>query len=473
MEAPSLTQDPQSTKSRQHAATQDPKPAKSLRNTAAMVGRAVPILDQAVSAGLMHVTLQDRANKRVRLDDGRVVTEFINCSYLGLDLHPAVLAGAKQVLDDWGIHLCCARSRFSIGPNALLEDGLSALFRGRAITFPSVTSTHMSVLPLLASGVLLDDRHPRPMRVIFDRFAHASMQYLKPILAEEAQVCTIPHNDLDALRSQVQEAHACGQRAVYLADGVYSMGGMCPVTDLIAMAQELDFALYIDDAHGTSIFGEQGEGYVLSQIQGPLPEQVFVCFSLAKGFGCNGGGIVLPNTRTERLIRQFGQTYNFSAPLDFSLIGGALAALELHRNGEVRRLQTQLDRQIALFVYGEAQQPTPPLVSATSSHLILPNTRNHDVMVPFLTWNEHDRPIDGRLGPIRMVFVGEEARGIDWGQKLIERGYFVSAAFFPVVPRGRSQLRIAITAGHDRQQILGLRDALRDIAEASGVLSAA
>ncbi len=453
--------------------TQDPKVPKAHRNTAVMVGRAIPMIQQAADAGLMHITLQDRANKCVRLEDGREVTEFINCSYLGLDLHPAVIAGAKQVLDDWGIHFCCARSRFSIGPNALLEEGLSDLFRGRAITFPSVTSTHMSVLPLLASGVLLDEHNPRPMRVIFDRFAHASMQYLKPILAEEAQVCTIPHNDLDALRTHVQDAHACGQRAVYLADGVYSMGGMCPVVELIAMAQELDFALYIDDAHGTSIFGEQGEGYALSQIQGPLPEQVFVCFSLAKGFGCNGGGIVLPNKRTERLVRQFGQTYNFSAPLDFSLIGGALAALELHHNGEVRRLQSQLDEQIALFVYGESHTTPASTIQPSLRRSAPPSADAHDAMASFLTWNEHDRAIDGRLGPIRMVFVGEEARGLDWGQRLIEAGYFVSAAFFPVVPRGRSQLRISITAGHSREQILGLREALREIADESGVLSAA
>lgn len=443
---------------------------KSLRNTASMVGRAIPLVEQAVKAGLMHVTLQERANKQVRLEDGRSVVEFINCSYLGLDLHPDVLEGARKVLEDWGIHFCCARSRFSIGPNALLEEGLSSLFRGRAITFPSVTSTHMSVLPLLASGVLLDEQHPRPMRVIFDRFAHASMQYLKPILAEEAQVCTIPHNDLGVLREQVLEAHQQGQRAVYLADGVYSMGGMCPVTELVAMSQELDFALYIDDAHGTSIFGEQGEGYVLSQIEGPLPENVFVCFSLAKGFGCNGGGIVLPDQRTERLVRHFGQTYSFSAPLDFSLIGGALAALELHRNGEVRRLQKQLDEHVALFVFGEEGHHLSDLSEQERAERLQAQV---DPMTSFLTWNEHDRRIDGRLGPIRMVFVGEESRALSWGQALIERGHFVSAACFPVVPRGRAQLRIAITAGHSREQILDLRKSLYEIAEAHGVLSAA
>ena len=48
-------------------------------------------------------------------------------------------------------------------------------------------------------------------------------------------------------------------------------------------------------------------------------------------------------------VRTFGTTYAFSAPLDFSVVGAGLASLELHRNGEVKRLQDELRRKVALY----------------------------------------------------------------------------------------------------------------------------
>ncbi|MCA9780123.1 MAG: 7-keto-8-aminopelargonate synthetase, partial [Candidatus Eremiobacteraeota bacterium] len=161
-----------------------------------MISQASSHYRDAVARGLMQVSIRSRADKIVGLPDGREVVEFINCSYLGLDTHPKLIAGAQAAVEEWGVHLCCARSRFTIDPNRVLEEELSSLFGGRAITFPSVTSAHMSVLPLLAAGAL-SPNSPRgagkPVRLVFDRFAHASMQFLKPILAVEAELTTIAH----------------------------------------------------------------------------------------------------------------------------------------------------------------------------------------------------------------------------------------------------------------------------------------
>ncbi len=409
------------------------QPAKH-RDLAYVVEQSASSYARAVRSGLMQVTLEGRRRKVVTLEDGRDVVEFVGCSYLGLDLHPAVIAAAQRIVADWGVHLCCARSRFSIGPNRALEEGLSELFGGRAITFPTVTSAHMSVLPLIASGVLLDRgaRPPGPrrrVRLIFDRLAHASMQFLKPILATEAAIATVPHNDLAALGAEAESARAGGEAAVYVADGVYSMGaGVCPIEAVLGLARELDVALYIDDAHGTSIFGERGEGFVASRLEGgPVPANLFFNFSLAKGFGCNGGGIVVPDAACERLVRSFGQTYAFSAPLDFSIVGAALAALELHRDGTVRALQRKLRENVALFDEGRPDAPPPE------------------------EWS-----------PIRMIPAGSAERALAFGERLLELGYFCTVSYFPIVPRESAQLRLAITADHTPEQIAGLKRALDD-----------
>lgn len=376
----------------------------------------------AVDRGLMQVTLRGRDGKRVVLPDGREVTEFVNCSYLGLDTHPDVIAAAREVVGEWGVHFCCARSRFTIGPNGELEEGLSQLFGGRAITFPSVTSAHMSTLPLLAAGELFPDGQHRSVRLIFDRFAHASMQYLKPVLAQDATVTSIPHNDMAALRAQLEEARAAGETGVYVTDGVYSMGGVCPLPEALALAEELDAWLYVDDAHGTSIYGERGVGFLLSQTGAVLPRRVIATYSLAKGFGTNGGGVLVPTEAQEQLIRSFGQTYAFSAPLDFSIVAAALAALELHHDGSVAELQRDLRAKVARF--------------------------------------DRARGLDLPFSPIRMVPLSSSDEALRAGERLIDEGFFVTVAMYPVVPRDQPQLRVCVTSAHSEDEVDGLTDAL-------------
>ena len=277
----------------------------------------------------------------------------------------------------------------------------------------------MSALPLVASGVLLPERLRRPVRFVFDRSAHASMQYLKPLLAQEARVESVDHNAMDQLTAHVVEANASGELVVYVADGVYSMGGLCPIDALLKLNAEHELFLYLDDAHGTSIFGDRGEGYVLSKLGGTLPDNLIVAYSLAKGFGTNGGGVVVPTVEQERLVRSFGQTYAFSGPLDFAIVGAALEVLKLHEDGTVRGLQQGLREKVGWF----------------------------DALIP---------PPEDSFSPIRMVEVGEADRAIALGQLLLDQGFFVSVAFFPVVARGRAQLRVCITQGHTREQIEAL-----------------
>jgi 7-keto-8-aminopelargonate synthetase-like enzyme len=373
----------------------------------------------------MQVTLRGREGRRVALSADQWVTEFINCSYLAIDTRKDVIEKSQTIMNEWGVHLCCARSRFSIGPLEELEEGLSNLWGGRAITFPSVTTTHMSTMPLLPSMELSAKKGT--VTFLYDKLAHASMQFLRPVLAAEHRVEVIPHNDLDALEKAVKVAHARGDAVIYVADGVYSMGGVCPIDEVLALSRRLEFSIYIDDAHGTSIYGDHGEGTVLAALQSPgkLPENVAITFSLSKGYGCNGGGVIVPNREAERRVRTFGMTYAFSAPLDFSVVGAGLASLELHRNGEVKRLQAELRRKVALYdrLVGREQ--------------------------PF--------------SPIRMVEVGDEHRAIELGDALKARGHFVSVTFFPIVARGNAMLRICLGVGHADEDITALVGSLREL----------
>jgi 8-amino-7-oxononanoate synthase len=402
------------------------------RGTPFVIHQAEQGVARASALGLMHSSFRARSGKKLVLRDGREVVEFVNCSYLGLDTHPRLIEGAKRALDEYGVHFCCARSRLSIEPNVQLEAKLSEMFRARAITFPSVTAAHLSTLPLVASGELLPDGYPRATRFAFDKNAHASMQLLRPIIERDAhQVDILPHNDLDAIEACAKAAVKAHQTLVYLADGVYSMGGLSPVGELTALAERYPMVLYLDDAHGTSIFGRHGEGFARGAWPGALPESVIIAFSLAKGFGCNGGGVLLSTARQERRVRHFGVTYCFSAPLDFSVVGAALEAVELHFDGTVEALQKTLRARVGLL-----------------DRLV--GTDTHD------------------FSPIRRVAIGDEDAAREAGEQLLRQGLLVSVAFFPVVGRGRAQVRLCLSVQHTDEQIQQLARALAESLAALG-----
>ncbi|MBT0768839.1 aminotransferase class I/II-fold pyridoxal phosphate-dependent enzyme [Kineosporia sp. J2-2] len=390
-----------------------------------MVRESTANYARAINSNLMQVSIVGRDGKQVTLPGGREVVEFVNCSYLGLDLHPAVIRASKSVGEQWGSNFCCARSRFSIEPQRQLEEDLSELYRGRVITFPSTSAAHISIMPLLASGVLINESDPPAVTLIFDQFAHSSMQYLKPVLATEATVLTVPHNSLDALRSEVVAARQRGETPVYVADGIYSMGGLAPVRELVALAEELDFYLYVDDAHGMTIFGERGEGLMLSALDGGHSDRLILTFSLSKGFGAYGGGLLVPDERWERLVRSYGQIYSFSAAQTFQAVESCRAVVELHRQGAVPPLQRQLRDRVALFDELMGQS------------------------LPF--------------SPIRMVPIGDEADALSAGEELLDAGYFASVVFFPIVRRRSAQLRLCLAANHSEQDVRGVASALRSL----------
>ena len=375
--------------------------------------RTKQLIDRSRKSGLMHATMAYRKHAETMIQ-GKQVISFTNCSYLGFDTDPEVVKAAQELLGNWGTHVCCARSRLSIEPLTRLEQRLSKLFGSPAITFPSVTSTHAAVLPLLASGALLKEGvSSRPPKFIFDRFAHASMQVLKPIIRQTAQVITIGHNDLQALESELALCRANNQVCIYLCDSVYSMGGVAPLRELLRLHDEYGLYLYVDDAHGTSIYGRQGQGYVGSVIGAKWPAGLFATFSLAKGFGCNGGGVIVPSKAAEEMVRFYGQTYSFSGPLDFAMVGAALKVLDFHEDGTVLDLQNSLRSKVAL------------LDDALGS----------------------GKELD--FSPIRMLAVGDELKAIEIGERLLERGFYVPVVFYPVVPWGLAQLRVCVTVRHE------------------------
>ncbi|WOH63870.1 aminotransferase class I/II-fold pyridoxal phosphate-dependent enzyme [Bradyrhizobium sp. BWA-3-5] len=409
-------------KRRSHLAN-DSRPTGYFRNTAYMINKSRSYFDAAHEAGLMAVPARSKSGRSVALGTGPLdsrpeVIDFVRCSYLGLDNHPLIVAGAIDAIEAHrSLHWSCARTRLNCDLLPKLEATLSEMFCARVIAFSTVMLANLGALPLLASGQLTGERKPL---VVFDRVAHISLAYHKPVIADEAQVITIEHNDVDALESLCREHPV----VAYVCDGVYSMGGNAPIEELRRLQDRYGLFLYIDDAHGISVFGRQGEGFARSQFAQTLGDRTVIAASLAKGFGASGGMLMLGTDHQESLFRRYSIPYAFSVAPNLAAVGAALGSCEIHRSVELCERQRRLAERIEVF----------DCRVATAEK--------------------------GTSLPIRMIPFGSETTAIAVARELLDSGFYTLVTFFPIVPQGRAGIRVCITADHEISDIERLCDCI-------------
>lgn len=399
------------------------RPTGNFRNTAYMISKSRPYFDAAHAAGLMAVQGRSTTGRSVVLGTGPLdsrpeVIDFVRCSYLGLDNHPMIVASAIDAIKaHQSLHWSCARTRLNFDLLAELEQTLSEMFCARVVAFSTVMLANLGVMPLLASGQLTGGRKPV---VVFDRIAHISLAYHKPVVADETRVETIEHNDIEALERLCREHPV----VAYVCDGVYSMGGNSPIKELRQLQERYGLFLYIDDAHGISLFGRQGEGFARSQFPQVLDDRTIIIASLAKGFGASGGMVMLGTADQEALFRRYSIPYAFSVAPNLAAVGAALGSCKIHRSAELSERQKRLAQQIKVF----------------------------------------DRRIatteQGNSFPIRMIPIGSEAKAIAIAKELIDAGFYTSVTFFPTVAQGKAGIRVCITADHKESDIERLCDCI-------------
>ncbi len=339
-------------------------------------------------------------NRFIDLDTGHEFANMCSCSYLGLNSHPKVIEGGVRALQQEGISgLSMAEFRIRLGLMEELETQLADLFGGPVLPALSASALTAGILPILASGHLTDSE---PLVVVFDRFAHFSMSFIKPIVADETLVLTCPHNDMDYLEDICKKY----PRVAYVCDGVYSVGGVADVPGLLALQEKYGLFLYVDDSHSLSTQGANGEGYVRSRLPG-MNERTLIVASIAKAFGSTGGIAMLGSQRHFDFLYRSGPL-GWSQSLRTAAIGTSLGSIEVHRSPELAERQAQLRTNIELF----------------DQHIA---TRQR-----------------GNGLNIKVVECGENDAAVYLSREMYKRGFYCSAIFFPIVPRGRAGIRIML-----------------------------
>jgi 8-amino-7-oxononanoate synthase len=152
--------------------------------------------------------------------------------------------------------------------------------------------------------------------VLYDEFIHASVREgMRLSRASKALSGPFRHNCISSLRRRIEgvkEAELevrCGKRNVFVAvESLYSMDGdLAPLAEIVGVVEKTlekgNGHVFVDEAHSTGIYGENGRGLVCNL---GLEKRVFArLHTFGKALGCNGGNLYLPNPPTLLILPFF------------------------------------------------------------------------------------------------------------------------------------------------------------------------
>ena len=338
---------------------------------------------------------------------GREVLNFCANNYLGLANDPRIVAAAHRGLDEWGYGL--ASVRFICGTQELhleLERRVSEfLGYDDTILFSSCFDANGGVFEVLFGP---DDA------IISDELNHASI--IDGIRLSKAQRYRYRNRDMDDLEAQLQAA-AGARRRVIVTDGVFSMDGyVAPLEEICDLAERYDALVFVDDSHAVGFVGEHGRGTPEScGVEGRVD---ITTGTFGKALGGASGGYVAARQEIVDLLRQRARPYLFSNTLAPAIVAGTIEALKLvTESGELRQ---RLVSNAALF----------RSLMTDAGFELLPGSH-----------------------PIVPVMFGDAALTARIADELQQRGVYVTAFSYPVVPKGRARIRVQLSAAHTEDEV--------------------
>lgn len=368
---------------------------------------------EARAAALRDIDARNLRRRRTPAEDGRV--NFCSNDYLGLARDPAVAAAMADAAQRYGAgsgasHLV---SGHGAEHEALERELAEFTGRERALVFSTGYMANLGVLAALADKRDL---------LLADELNHASLIDAARLVRSPRNL-RYPHADAAAAHALL-DAHAPGDGAFIVTDGVFSMDGdLAPLPALAAAARAHDAWLVVDDAHGIGVVGATGGGccehFGLDARAVPVLVGTF-----GKALGSFGAFVAGDDDVIELLVQR-ARSYIFTTALPPAVAAATRRALRIVREEPWRR--EALHARIAQFRDGAARRGLAVMPSTT---------------------------------PIQPLVLGDEATALAASARLADAGYRVTAIRPPTVPAGTSRLRITLSAAHTPRQVEGLLAAL-------------
>lgn len=183
--------------------------------------------------------------------------------------------------------------------------------------------------------------------IIYDALCHASLR--EGIKLSGARSVSFPHSDVTALEEKLSASEG---EIFIIVESVYSMDGdISPLQDIVRLAEKYHASVILDEAHGTGVIGEKGEG--LAQHLG-VEEKIFArVHTFGKAIG-NNGAVILGSVLLRQYLINFCKPFIYTTATNYLQVLAVQKAYQLlsEKTPEIGQLQHNIQyfgRQVRKF----------------------------------------------------------------------------------------------------------------------------
>lgn len=360
---------------------------------------------------------------KVKLSDGKQVINMCANNYLGLGNNLDVINAAKESYDRYGYGLSSVR--FICGTQELhkkLENKLSA--------FLGTEDTILYSSCFDANGGLFETLLTEEDAVISDELNHASI--IDGVRLCKAKRFRYKNNNMDDLRAKLEEAKDCRIKLI-ATDGVFSMDGIvADLKSICDLADEYDALVMVDDSHAVGFMGNTGRG--TPEHCGVSGRVDIITGTFGKALGGASGGFTSGRQEIIDLLRQRSRPYLFSNTLAPAVTAGSIKVLDM--------LENDLSIREKLF---------------SNTNLFATKIKEIGLDV-----------IDGGT-PIIPVMLYDEHKAVEMAKRMMDKGVYVVAFSYPVVPRGKARIRTQMSAALSEDDINYIVKCFKEVKEEMGL----
>lgn len=360
---------------------------------------------------------EDGFGKKIVLEDGKKLINFASNSYLGLSNDKRLVDSEHDSSAKYGVGPGAVR--FISGtqkPHIDLESKLAEFFnKEAAMIYSSAYGANCGIVTPLVNEETV---------IISDELNHNSIiNAVRLAGLPRSKKKIYAHCDIKDLERCITESIDIAERLLIVSDGVFSMrGDYPPLHRMVEIADKYHskfkdgIIIIIDDSHGIGALGETGRGVIeICQTDGID----IITGTLGKALGVDGG-FVVTDAKIVEYLRETSPFYVYSNPISAGVASASLKALEILDSSEGKDLLKKLRENSEYFRKGIENSG---LKTIKGSHPIIP------------------------------VIIGDPKKAKEIVSKLYEKGIFVVALTFPVVPRGQDTIRVQISATHTKKDL--------------------
>lgn len=363
--------------------------------------------------------IQSCQDSYVVLDNGKRLLNMCANNYLGLANSKRLIDAAKKTYDGKGYGL--ASVRFICGTQDIhktLEKKIS--------DFLGTDDTILYSSCFDANGGLFETLLNDQDAIISDELNHASI--IDGVRLSKAQRYRYKNNDMADLEAKLIEAKDARIKLI-ATDGVFSMDGIiCNLKGICDLADKYGALVMVDDSHAVGFVGKTGKGTAeYCDVMGRVD---IITGTLGKALGGASGGYTSGRKEIINLLRQRSRPYLFSNTLAPAIVGASIELFDMLKESTELR-----DRLEDITAYYREQ----------------------------LTDNDFDI-IEGSH-PIVPIMLYDEKLAGEFAKKMQDKGVYVVAFSYPVVPKGKARIRTQVCANHTKEDIDFIIKCLKEVRE--------